>query len=283
MNVLLIGGGGFLGVPLANELSKTHSVLVYDNFKHDSQAYFNSNVNLIKDEVKNLSNYKKELKTCDIIYYLACPRLHELTEELYEQSFHEFKDAFSIISKFNRRFIYTSSCSVYGNKGEIVDENSQTQVTSLYSKLKIACEQEILTKPKFNHLILRLSTLYGNSYVERKDIFINNLVDEILKNKYVEIYDPLAIRPHLHVRDASIILSNILTSGINCGILNVGNNNLNISKEKLIHILKELNIDFSYHFNYTNDSRSYKVDFSKLEKHIQHNFIDFKKGILDIL
>lgn len=284
MNILVIGGGGYLGVPLSNKLSTQHSVTVYDDFRYNSQKYFNKNISLIHDSIKNILRYKNNLKTYDLIYYLACPRLNEITEESYETSLDEFKQALNLVSRFDRRFIYISSCSVYGNVGGTVNESSETQITSLYSKLKIACESELLTKTKYNHLIVRLSTLYGNSFIKRNDVFINNLVEEIVRNKYIEIYDPAAIRPHLNVLDAVDILFKLASSrDIVSGVVNVGNGESNISKLDLINLLKTMNLDFEVKLNYTNDSRSYNVNFDYLNRFIHHNYIDLKTGIMELL
>ena len=60
------------------------------------------------------------------------------------------------------RYIYTSSCSVYGVQEKINKENSKVKPISLYADLKIKCEKYILKKSsnKFTPVILRLATVF---------------------------------------------------------------------------------------------------------------------------
>lgn len=284
MKILIIGGGGYLGIPLSNGLNDC-DVTVYDKFMYSNITYLNNNISVIKDDVSNIENYCELLNSQDIIVYLASPRLLELTDssQLIEP-ISQFKKTIDTIKNKSVRFIFSSSCSVYGKRNDVVDENSTTQVTSLYSELKIKCENILIEQnnPKFK--IVRLSTLYGSSKLSRNDVLINNLIQDIKDNKPIEIFDPFAERPHIHIRDCVKVLNSIILSDFNGKIINVGKDNLNINKKDLIEKIRQtVEPNLEYRLVNSEDSRSYKVNFSLLESHIQFEYISFEDGIKELI
>lgn len=284
MKILIIGGAGYLGIPLSNSLNDC-DVTVYDKFLYSNITFLNKGVSIINDDVSNVEKYKELLNSQDVILYLASPRLLELTHESQlKQPIYQFEKTIDLITNEKVRFIFSSSCSVYGKREEIMDESSETQVSSLYSELKITCEKILLSKKNPNFKIVRLSTLYGTSKLNRYDILINNLVQDIKQEKPIEIFDPYAERPHLHVKDCVKILKSIIEGDFNETIINIGKNELNINKIDLIEKIKNIiKPDLKYQIVHSQDSRSYKVDFSRLYAHLQVDFITFENGIIELM
>jgi nucleoside-diphosphate-sugar epimerase len=281
MNILIIGGGGYLGVPLSNKLkSLGHFVMVYDNFKYNTQNILNCCY--VNKSVKDLQNINElNFNYFDLIFYLAQPRLEELIDENQILTpVDEFKNFLDGVN--GPKVYFISSCSVYGKTNDIVDENSPTIVTSYYSKMKTECEKHLLSKKNKDFKILRLSTLYGNSEPLRKDVFINNMLEYVKDDREIEIFDPTAKRPHLHVLDCVKILSKLISLNFDCEILNIGFNELNVSKIELINIMKTY-INFNYITYQTEDSRNYHVNFDLLQKYIDHSPITYSNGIKDYL
>ena len=281
MNILIIGGGGFLGVPLSNNLkSLGHFVMVYDNFKYNTQGILNCCY--VNKSIKDLYNLNDlNFNYFDIIFYLAQPRLEELIDENdILKPGTEFKNFLDGVN--GPKIYFISSCSVYGKTNDIVDENSPTIETSYYSKMKIECEKYLLDKKNDNFKILRLSTLYGNSNPLRKDVFINNILEDVKNNKKIEIFDPTAKRPHLHIMDCVKILSKLIMSDFDGKILNIGFNELNVSKIELINIIKKY-VNFNHITHQTEDSRNYHVNFDSLQKHVNYTPITYSNGVKDYL
>jgi nucleoside-diphosphate-sugar epimerase len=285
MNVLLIGGGGYLGIPLSKELTKKgHNVVVFDKFKYNTQDLLECK-KILGDVGAITFRSDFHYPSFDVIFYMSQSRLQELeTEKQVEIEVDYFK---TFINSFNCSGIYhtpkiffISSCSVYGKTENIVNENSNVIETSLYSKMKIECEKILLETKNSNFKILRLSTLYGKSDYIRDDVFINNILNDIIDNKVIEIYDPSANRPHLNVIDCSKILSNLINLKIDEQILNIGYNQLNINKHDLIELIKKIKSFDSIEY-ITNDSRDYSVDFSLLEKYINLEHVEYEDGILE--
>jgi nucleoside-diphosphate-sugar epimerase len=281
MNILIIGGGGFLGVPLSNNLkSLGHFVMVYDNFKYNTQGILNCCY--VNKSIKDLYNLNDlNFNYFDIIFYLAQPRLEELIDENdILKPVTEFKNFLDGVN--GPKIYFISSCSVYGKTNDIVDENSPTIETSYYSKMKIECEKYLLDKKNNNFKIVRLSTLYGESNPLRKDVFINNILEDVKHKKEIEIFDPTAKRPHLHVMDCVEILSKLIISDFDDKTLNIGFNELNVSKIELINIIKKY-VNFNHITHQTEDSRNYHVNFDLLQKYVNHTPITYTNGIKDYL
>jgi len=287
MNILLIGGGGYLGIPLSKELTKKgHNVVVFDKFKYNTQDLIEcKKINGDVGGITLRSDF--HYPSFDLIFYLSQSRLNELdTEKQVETEVNYFN---TFINSFNWSGIYRtpkvyfiSSCSVYGKTEDIVNENSEVIPTSLYSKMKIECEKIITKNKNSNFKILRLSTLYGNSDYTRNDVFINNIINDVIDEKIIEIYDPFAKRPHLHVIDCVKIITNLVNTQFNEPILNIGVNELNINKSELINIIKKIK-PFEYVENFTNDSRDYGVDFTLLKKYVDFEHINYEEGIRNYL
>jgi nucleoside-diphosphate-sugar epimerase len=284
MKILIIGGAGYLGIPLSGRLNDC-DVTVYDKFLYSNITFLSKNVKIINDDVSNIENYDELLNSQDVILYLASPRLLELTDSSQlTLPISQFEKTLDTIKNEKTRFIFSSSCSVYGKRTDIVNENSDTQISSLYSELKITCENILLSKNNPQFKIVRLSTLYGVSKLNRNDVLINNLIQDIKENKSIEIFDPTAERPHLHVKDCVRILKSIIESDFNGKIINVGKNQLNINKIDLIEKIKHtVKPDLKYDLINSEDSRSYKVDFSLLDAHIQFDPISFESGIEELM
>lgn len=281
MNILIIGGGGFLGVPLSNNLkSLGHFVMVYDNFKHNTQGILNCCY--VNKSIKDLHNLNElNFNYFDIIFYLAQPRLEELIDKNdIIKPITEFKNFLDGVN--GPKVFFISSCSVYGKTNDIVKENSEVIVTSYYSQMKIECEKYLLSKKNNDFKILRLSTLYGNSNPLRKDVFINNILEDIKYKKEIEIFDPEAKRPHLHVLDCVKVLSKLISLDFDYKILNIGFNELNVSKIELINIMK-MHFSFNHLTHQTEDSRNYHVNFDSLEKYVNYTPISYSNGIKDYL
>ena len=79
MKILIIGGAGYLGIPLSNSMNDC-DVIVYDKFLYSNITFLNKSVTIIHDDVSNIEKYGELLNSQDVIVYLATPRLLELTD-----------------------------------------------------------------------------------------------------------------------------------------------------------------------------------------------------------
>ena len=289
MKFLLLGGGGYLGSVLSELISeRRQEVIVYDTFKYWNVNNNPQNVTYIKDDLTNITNHLDKFQNVDYVLYMASPRFGEVRDDLHITSEILLMDhTLKCVRKVspNYKLIFFSSCSVYGNTNDVVDENTELVPTTMYSKLKIEGEKQILNSDIKNYLIVRLATLYGVGIIERDDLLINNIVNDIKNNKKIQIYEPEAYRPNLNVKDCAEIIFRLCAENIENKVINVGYNKFNITKTQLIHkveqsINKKIDVDF---VDDGLEFRSYYVNFDKLEKYIL-NFSPtlLERGIYEI-
>jgi nucleoside-diphosphate-sugar epimerase len=148
MKFLLLGGGGYLGSVLSELISERgQEVIVYDTFKYWDVKDNPQNVTYIKDDLKNITNHLDKLQNIDCVLYMASPRFSEVKDDLHITSeILLMEHTLRCISKVspNYKLIFFSSCSVYGNTNDVVDEDTELTPTTMYSKLKIEGEKQIL-------------------------------------------------------------------------------------------------------------------------------------------
>lgn len=278
MKIIIFGGAGYLGTKLCKKLKDNgNHITVYDSFKYNDSFKMKYVDRIIKDDISNIENYKEIFNDANKIVYLISPRLPEIVDEnQIDNELRNLKGVLDLV-KDDTRFYFTSSCSVYGVSENIMNESSPVMVTSLYSKLKIESEKLINQYENLKYLILRLSTLYGEGDISRNDILINNLVNSYRNNEKIEIFDPNAVRPHLHLHDCIELFQYLLFFDFEHKIVNVGFNELNITKKELVETIeKSINKNLEVIYHETKDSRSYVVDFSLLKKLMPQNFIFIK-------
>ena len=148
MNVLVIGGAGYVGTVLVNELLDLgHNVTSYDLMMYGEQFNRNKNLRSIKGDIRDLENLEKYVQNQDCIVHLACisnDPSFELNPALGKSiNFDCFEPLVEIAKKNSvKKFIYASSSSVYGVKNEKnVTEDKSLEPLTDYSKFKVLCEQ----------------------------------------------------------------------------------------------------------------------------------------------
>lgn len=172
-----------------------------------------------------------------------------------------------------------SSCSVYGNNKNLINEKSKPKPISLYSKLCLKYEKYLKINKKIPFTIMRLGTLYGWSERMRYDIAINKILRDMIFLKKVEILGGTQLRFFCHNKFACETINKIINNKKRITlnkIYNVGNFNTNIINlsKKILKLTKVRNVSISHETN-TIDKRSYEVS-TKSSKKINNN-INFSK------
>jgi nucleoside-diphosphate-sugar epimerase len=173
-----------------------------------------------------------------------------------------------------RRYIYSSSCSVYGQSGgEPVTETSPTAPVSLYARTKLAAEHALLecNDDSFAVTVLRNGTAYGLSRRMRFDLVINVMTLSAFKTNRVHILGGgRQWRPLAHVRDlarAFMLVMEASPDKVAGEVFNVGSNDQNYQICQIAQMVRDVmpNTEVESVADHP-DQRSYQVDFTKLER-----------------
>lgn len=173
-----------------------------------------------------------------------------------------------------KRFIFASTCSVYGACDEMLDEKSISKPVSLYGNTKLASERVLreMADEEFSPTILRFATIYGLSGRTRFDLVVNLLSAKAKVDGQITVFNGNQWRPFVHVMDAAKAIKTAIAAprdAVHNEIFNVGSNEQNhtiLEVGQMIHekvIAAELIVDDS-----GTDARNYRVDFSKIQEQL---------------
>lgn len=284
-NLLITGGLGYIGSALLNQLDfedyNNIVIIDLDLFETKSQI-----LKLIKEK-KNINKFIiKKLNFIDTValnkifkYYKinvvvhlgglvgdpACSHNKKLTNLVNTIATNDIIDL--SINHRVEKFIFASSCSVYGINDGLCDEKTEPRPISDYAVSKLNGENKLIkVKEKFKEVaILRFSTLYGVSERIRFDLVGNLFYAKARWEKTITLFGGWQWRPFINVKDAGLALKAILKNNINgLKIYNVGLETGNSTLENLACITKanfpECKINDT---GANNDARNYKVCFDK--------------------
>ena len=172
-----------------------------------------------------------------------------------------------------RRFIFASSCSMYGASGtdDALDESAPLHPLTAYAESKVRAEEGLfaLAGPKFVPVSMRNATVFGASPRLRLDIVLNNLVAWAHTTGRIRLLsDGTAWRPLVHVRDlakTALALLDAPEERIRGEAFNVGSDAQNYLVRDLAQIVSRVTgcaVEMAE--GSSADDRSYRVDFSKL-------------------
>ena len=172
-----------------------------------------------------------------------------------------------------QRFLYSSSCSLYGAGGEeALDETAAFNPVTPYGESKIRAELDIgaLADDDFSPTFMRNATAYGVSPRLRVDIVVNNLVGYAFTSGEVLIKsDGTPWRPLVHIEDISRAFLAVLEAPrerIHNQAFNVGRPGENYQVRQIAEMVKGVvpGSRVSYAEGASPDTRNYRVDFSKI-------------------
>ena len=294
--ILISGGAGYLGTFMAQELLKSYEVLIYDKFyfpwilKNKKKIKNNKNLSFINKDISEASikDFENIDIVCDLNGISNDPSSELNSKYTWKVNYHDRCNFAKKAKKAGvKRYIFNSTCSVYGFNKNKVHEDSSKKPLSTYAKANLAAEKKIykMKNNKFKVNMLRNATLFGFSNTLRLDLVINIFVLKLIKNQKIFIDgDGKQFRPFISVRDICkiykiIIKKNQLPSFIcNLVSLNSKNKDIKLKKSKKKKKKREM-INFNDKFF---DKRNYIVGSKIFNKHFGKNYkySSFKKEII---
>jgi nucleoside-diphosphate-sugar epimerase len=171
------------------------------------------------------------------------------------------------------RFVFSSSCSIYGASGNdsVLDETAPLDPLTAYAESKVLSEQALspLADDRFVPVYLRNATAYGASPRQRLDLVVNNLTAWAHATGEVRLLsDGTAWRPVVHVEDIASAIAGVLVAPadvVRGQAYNVGRNDANHRVRELAEIVASAAPSWRVAFPEGSepDRRSYRVSFGK--------------------
>ncbi len=279
MKVLVTGTDGYLGAVLAPELMRAgHDVLGVDTGFYKEGWLFHGYDRAPETLVMDLRDLSVEhLRGFDAIVHMA-ELSNDPAGELAPHITYDINHKGSVrLAEAARRagvqrFVYMSSCSVYGvAEQDFVDETSAVNPQTAYAICKTLVERDLrgMAGDDFSPTFLRNATAYGASPRMRFDIVLNNLAGYAFTTKEIKMLsDGTPWRPLVHARDIAKAIMCALEAPrevVHDQIFNVGDTRHNYQVRQIAEIVAETFPGCRLSFgDQGSDNRSYRVDFAKI-------------------
>jgi nucleoside-diphosphate-sugar epimerase len=281
MRILLTGIDGYLGALMGPHLvARGHEVVGLDaGYYRDGLLY-----ELPDPRSPTITKDIRQVTVADLRGFDAVVHLAELSNDPIGQNRPEVTYAINGDGSGNlarhakeagvERFIYSSSCSVYGAGGaDWKTEESATEPLTAYAACKLRTEAVLdgLADDTFSPTCMRNATAYGASPRMRFDIVLNQFAGLAWTTKQiVMVSDGTPWRPLVHALDIAEAFACVLEAprdAVHNQIFNVGSNDENYRVRELATIVADAFPGTMATFGPpTADGRSYRVSFEKIAR-----------------
>ena len=280
--VLVVGGSGFLGSHVADELTeKGYEVTIFDQKK---STWINDNQKFIESDLLDREHVIKCLEGFNfVIHFAGIADIGESKEKPLETIETNIIGTANLLEGCRKnkieRFIFASSVYVFSKYG------------SFYGKSKQACElliEEYQNEFSLDYIHVRYGSLYGPRAQEWNGL--KKYISEIIKNKQIDFSgNGEEKREYIHVKDAAIMTASLLESDEKNIAVNITGHQvistLDLFKlifevlqlEEKINLSKESNVVSHYKIS------PYSFQPKESKKLVPKKFIDIGQGVLEII
>ncbi len=280
--ILVIGGGGYIGSALLPQLLEAgYQVRLLDLLLFGDEAIKpfldHPALEVVRSDYRQVDQLVRSMQGVDTVVHLgglvgdpACSVDEDLTVEVN-------LDYTRIIAEVAKgsgvgRFVFASSCSVYGASDELLDESSSLNPVSLYARSKITSENVLfeMSSPDFAPTMMRFGTIYGLSGRTRFDLVVNLLSAKACIDGKITVFGGDQWRPFVHVEDAAKAMLLAVAAPVDKvrnQIFNVGSDEQNATLGQVGRLIQRLIPDAEYiDSGQDGDRRNYRVRFDKIRE-----------------
>ena len=287
-DILVIGGAGYIGSALLPKLlDEGYNVRLLDLLLYGTEpieeCLDHENLEIVEADFRHSEKIVQAMRGMDAVIHLgaivgdpACELDEEATIEINLAA----TRMIAAVAKASdvERFIFASTCSVYGaaESDEMLDEQSVLRPVSLYARSKIASERVLrqMADESFQPTYLRFGTIYGLSGRTRFDLVVNLLTAKAKTEGKITIYGGDQWRPFVHVDDAAQGIFKAIEAPIAVvgnEIFNIGSNAQNYTIDQVGEIIhREVPDSEIVHVGPDSDERDYRVRFDKARNQLTY-------------
>lgn len=299
-DVLVVGGAGYIGSVLTRQLlDKGYRVRVLDMgmFGHESLQSMagHPRLEVMSGDFRNVEDVVRALRNTDAVVHLAAIVGDPACALDKEATISMNYAAARMMAQLTRangisRFVFASTCSVYGASDEIRTEESELNPVSLYATTKIDAERALLETADdvFQPTILRFATAYGWSLRPRFDLVANLFSAQAVTDRHIRIINGEQWRPFVHTTDiarACVMAVEAPLDKVGCQVFNVGDHSQNYTLQQLGQIVAECEPGTRVE-EITNDEdpRNYRVDFTRIQRVLGFRAsVDLRDGVREMV
>jgi nucleoside-diphosphate-sugar epimerase len=276
--VAVIGGAGFLGsVVVRSLLELGFGVTVMDAFMYGdeglSDLYDTTPLEVIRGDLRSIESTVAAAHRADALVHLgavvgdpACAYDEQLALEVNVGA----TETVAAVARGLgiRRFVFASTCAVYGASSGTIDEDAMLDPVSLYAKTKADSERILLSVSgdTFAPVVLRFGTLFGASPRPRFDLVVNLLTAKAIQDGEIVVQGGEQWRPFVHVRDAAEAVVRCLTvpeEAIRRRVFNIGSADNNHTLRDIAEMIVDEIPGTSVGFAPGVPEASYRVSFDR--------------------
>ncbi len=299
MKVLVTGNEGYIGSVVTAVLAEARHEVTGLDIGIFREAQFVPRRGGVKrqiyQDVRDLG--VADLQSYDAIIHLAGlsnDPLGQLNPEITYAINHRASVRLAMLAKAAgvKRFLFSSSCSLYGIAGEeLVNEYAPLQPRTAYAESKAWVERDVaaLATDSFTPVFLRNATVFGLSPRLRLDLVVQNLTASGFLTQQIEVLsDGTPWRPLVHVEDVASAFTFLLTAPqalVHNQPFNVGSERNTLQVKAVAHeVSRQLpGSRVAIRQLRSGDERSYRVDFSKMTALGWKARVSVAEGIAELL
>ncbi len=292
MKLLVAGGAGYLGsVLIPRLLDRGYDVDVVELFWFGN--HLPNQVGILNKDIFHLS--AEDLRPYDQVMFLAGLSNDPMAEYSPSKNFvlnaaaPAYLGYIAKIAKV-KRYIYASSCSVYGyTENELYDETRPVGSSYPYGISKLQGEQAALqlTNDEFSVICLRKGTISGYSPRMRLDLIVNTMFKTALRNGVVTVNNPSIWRPILSIEDAATAYIRAVEANAKIsGVFNLASGNYTVGEVADVvrrRIEERMDVRINLSIKHVQDFRNYKVSIDKAANVLSFHPTGDVKSIVDNL